>query len=188
MSKQYYFAEEHIFTSRGSGVITLKAGAGETLLVEGLDSNLTSKSYFNMHAVGGLTAIAGVVINTYTKLLMAVDHGTIGLKTTDFTATDRGVVTYSGSTSKKFLICVDISSLISVASLCIFGVGFNNASPSAVSEQSIQLGTGSNWRGVSLRFMATLATSDYFQVWVRNNTTDSTTIQASYFTITATEV
>ena len=175
-----YFGTNHVFTSRNSSAnITLKAGVGETLLIEGalngtgLTNNRALSGYYSL-----VPAATTLTVNTWTKMAGTTTVDSHNFK---FTETDNRL-TYTGTISGIFFISYSVALTGGNNNNIELGISKNGATPNP---SSVIIGTttsGGDLLPLAASCHIDLITGDYIECFVRN-TTGSANITHSRLTV-----
>jgi hypothetical protein len=128
---------------------------------------LAARYYGNISMVGNATATTIGVAGTPVKIAGTYTSGAL---TTGINHDTNGRLTYTGATTRDFLLCVScaISSANVNQSLRIYVA--KNGTVIADSAQGLELSTANKQIGATTNYIVSLATNDYVEVFVSNDT------------------
>ncbi len=183
-----HYGTNHVFTSRNGSdtTITLSAGVGETLLVNGTTSSAGLTT--NRALTGYYSATSpslSLTANTWTKVTNTTTADASNYK---FTITNNKAV-YTGSLPGIFLVAFTVNATGTNLDILNYGVVKNGgASPSASSILTLQVVSGAQAIGnTSIVYHEPMVTGDYLEVFVQN-TSGSNAIVTTALNVTITGI
>ena len=161
-----FYGISHIFTSRSNNdIVTLKAGPGESLQLDGV---LSSSSLETNRALSGYYITSRVStplsINIWTKMN---GTSTVDAHNYKFTHSNNKLI-YTGPITGIFYITYSVSCAGTNNDIISFGVSKNAQTPDISSVINVTLPSGSDSTALSAGCHVMLSTSDYFELFAYN--------------------
>lgn len=182
MSK-YLYGTNFVFDSRSNDDVTISAGAGQNLIIDGAIESSAPKSFMSLYR--SQVVVASYVLNAWTTL----DLTGLSSTSSNFSASASGVLTYTGTTTKNFIAETNISVFSAAGVNMTINFGFDKNSSGSVEDKNVSVVStpiNNNIVGSSLGFF-TLATGDTLTFKVKN-TTNTTGLTFNFVQLYVSEI
>ena len=161
MSQKILYGDDFIFTSRNStGTISISAGAGEVLEINGSSFNYSGMYMTDTSQLFGL-------ISTFVSLNIPT---TIDEHNSHFTLTSAGKLTYTGAKAGIFVVNYSISLFGTNNDIITFGSAVNDGTPNVSTQVTVTLPSGSAIISTSNISHLTMNPGDFLMIRAKNET------------------